>query len=36
MESGYIGSVRNRNRILKIGAHACFHEYQDGYVQEER
>jgi hypothetical protein len=36
MESGYIGSVRTRNRILMTGAHAGFHEYQNGYVQEER
>jgi 2,4-dienoyl-CoA reductase-like NADH-dependent reductase (Old Yellow Enzyme family) len=36
MEPGYIGSVRTRNRILMTGAHAGFHEYQDGYVQEER
>jgi hypothetical protein len=36
MEAGYIGSVRARNRILKTGSCAGFHEYQDGYVQEER
>ncbi|OGP54397.1 MAG: hypothetical protein A2Y65_09395 [Deltaproteobacteria bacterium RBG_13_52_11] len=33
LEPGYIGSVRARNRILKTGAHAGFHKYQDGYVQ---
>jgi 2,4-dienoyl-CoA reductase (NADPH2) len=33
MEPGYIGSVRTRNRILKTGSHAGFHEYHDGYVQ---
>jgi hypothetical protein len=36
MEPGYIGSVCTRNCILKTGAHAGFHEYQDGYVQVER
>jgi len=35
LEPGYIGTVKTRNRMLKMGAHPGFWEFKDGYVQEE-
>ncbi len=35
MESGYIGSVRTRNRILKTGAQPGFYDYIAGYVPQK-
>jgi len=35
MEPGYIGKIRTRNRILKMGATPGFLPYEDGYVQQK-
>ncbi len=35
MEPAYIGKVRTRNRILKMGSHFGWFEYRDGYVNEK-
>ncbi len=33
-EPGYIGSVKTRNRMLRMGASPGFAAYEDGYVQQ--
>ena len=35
MEPGYIGKMRTRNRIVKMGAQPGFFPYQDGHMQQE-
>lgn len=35
MEPGYIGKIRTKNRILRMGATPGFYTYQDGYVQQQ-
>jgi len=34
LEPGYIGSVRTKNRILRMGANPGFPPYEEGYVQQ--
>jgi len=35
LEPGYIGKVRTKNRMVKMGAHHGYYPYKDGYVDEK-